>query len=190
MKKSTKEHIGKIITIILLLAIILIALLAREDEPLVSPIVEAYEAPTPTPTMTPTPTLTPTPTPTVVVGYEDRVERIRKFLIKKESILVDYAGVFVDKADEYDIDWRLVVAITGIESSFGKYNASPYNGYGWGGGSIEFSSWEESIDVVSRGLSVGYYKKGAKTIEEIAPIYCPPNYKRWIEVVSLFMEEI
>jgi len=29
-----------------------------------------------------------------------------------------------------------------------------------------------------------------KTVEEIAPVYCPPNYKNWARSVNQFMLEI
>jgi len=119
-----------------------------------------------------------------------RPVKLEKFLSSKGSPLSLYAEFIVEAADRYGIDWRLVPAISGIESSFAQVYAADYNAYGWGGGYISFSSWEESIEVVTRALRENYYDRGADTVDEIAPIYCPPNYVKWTGAVNKFMENI
>ena len=59
-------------------------------------------------------------------------ERIlRKFLEKHNSPMVYYTNDFIYYADKYNIDWRLVPAIAGVESTFGKrMPANSYNAYG------------------------------------------------------------
>lgn len=86
-------------------------------------------------------------------SLDDRKMKLSAFLAGKNSPLFDYAGNFIAAADEFAIDWRLLPAIAGIESSFGQViPAGSYNAYGWGNGRIYFSSWSESIEVVSRAL--------------------------------------
>ena len=102
--------------------------------------------------------------------------------------LVDYAEKFVEVANKYGLDYRLLPAIATVESSGGKNNFRKYNAWGWGNKS--FSSFEEGIEVVGRGLKTGYIDKGRDTVEEIAPVYCPPNYKNWARSVNQFMLEI
>ena len=102
--------------------------------------------------------------------------------------LADYAEKFVEVANKYDLDYRLLPAIATVESSGGKSNFRSYNAWGWG--SKGFTSFEEGIEVVGRGLKNNYIDKGRDTVEEIAPIYCPPNYKNWAKGVNQFMLEI
>lgn len=119
-----------------------------------------------------------------------RAVKLRRFLEARNSPLAEYAEYIVRCADRYRIDWRLVPAITGIESSFAILNAAPYNAYGWAGGRMAFGSWEESIEIVTRSLRENYINRGADTVGKIAPIYCPPNYIKWTGAVTNYMRQI
>jgi len=102
--------------------------------------------------------------------------------------LADYAEKFVEVANKYNLDYRLLPAIATIESSGGKNNFRSYNAWGWG--SKGFSSFEEGIEVVGKGLKELYTDQGFDTVQEIAPIYCPPNATNWARNVNQFMLEI
>lgn len=122
--------------------------------------------------------------------YDVRVIKLRNFLLRHKSPLAPYANIFVQSADKYNVDWRLVPAITGIESSFGKrIPHQSYNAYGWANGNYKFRSWEESIEHVTKTLREKYYDKGANTIEEIAKRYAPPS-TTWSKNVRFFMNQI
>ena len=119
-----------------------------------------------------------------------RIGNLRNFLAKYNSPLVPYAEEFVAYADKYGIDYRLVPAITGVESTFGKaipYNS--YNAYGWAGGDYRFNSWPESISTVSATLKNQYIDKGAPSIAQIARRYAPPS-TTWGGNVNYFMNKI
>lgn len=121
---------------------------------------------------------------------EYRTQVLRGFLESHNSPLTPYAGDFVENADRYEIDWRIVAAISGVESTFGKripYNS--YNAYGWANGKYKFNSWPESIEVVSKTLREKYYDKGAKDINSIARRYAPPS-TTWAWKVKFFMDKI
>lgn len=121
---------------------------------------------------------------------EYRVLILREFLGRYNSPLTPYAPEFVAAADEYGIDYRLVPAITGVESTFGKRIPSKsYNAYGWANGEYKFSSWENSIDHVSMTLRTQYIDKGAPTIAKIARRYAPPS-TTWAEKVEFFQKKI
>jgi len=107
---------------------------------------------------------------------------------RNNAPLADYAEKFVEVANKYDLDYRLLPAIATVESGGGKSNFRSYNAWGWG--NKGFSSFEEGIEVVGKGLKTGYIDKGRDTVEEIAPVYCPPNYKNWARSVNQFMNEI
>jgi len=102
--------------------------------------------------------------------------------------LVDYAEKFVEVANKYGLDYRLLPAIATVESGGGKSNFRKYNAWGWG--NKGFTSFEEGIEVVGRGLKNNYIDKGRDTVDEIAPVYCPPNASNWVRSVNQFMIEI
>ena len=124
------------------------------------------------------------------VPKDSRVEKLETFLLSHNSPLAKYSDKFVEVADKYNIDWRLIPAITGVESTFGKrIPQSSYNAYGWANGKYRFSSWDESIEVVGKTLREKYYNKGTPTINLIARRYAPPS-STWAGNVKYFMAKI
>src|SRR5438105_4827656 len=49
-------------------------------------------------------------------GHDSRVEALRRFLEQRNSPLTPDAQAFVEEADKNNIDWKLVTAISGVES--------------------------------------------------------------------------
>jgi len=131
----------------------------------------------------------------VLTGKE--VQNVKEFFEIYSPKLVDYAGVFVYHAVEHGFDYRLLVAIMGVESSFGKnypYNTNNPFGISDGGrGLRHFDSLADSIAYLAKILSQDKaYKKFQQSggIRDLAEAYCPPNAKKWEEVVKKFMKEI
>lgn len=123
-------------------------------------------------------------------SFDYRVENLRKFLDRYNSPLTSYAREFVIYADENNIDYRLVPAITGVESTFGKHiPIDSFNAYGWANGEYKFTSWEDSISHVTEVLREKYIDRGVDTISEIARVYAPPS-TTWGGKVSFFVKKI
>jgi len=123
-------------------------------------------------------------------SQNQKIEQLRAFLEAYRSPLTPYARTFVQVAEKYQIDWKLVPAITGVESTFGRqipYNS--YNAYGWANGKYRFGSWEESIEKVTKTLRQKYYDRGLDNPYKIGPVYAPPS-STWAGKVSHFMNEI
>lgn len=124
------------------------------------------------------------------ISFDYRIENLRSFFEKYNSPLADFAPDFVYYADYYDLDYRLIPAITGVESTFGKrIPANSYNAYGWANGDYSFESWEDSISHVSNVLKAKYVDRGAESVSEIARIYAPPS-STWGSKVSYFVNKI
>ena len=124
------------------------------------------------------------------VSSDVRVTQLTQFLKSYDSPLTPFAADFIKYGDKYGVDWKLLPAISGVESTFGKaipFNS--YNAYGWGGGEIVFASWEESIGVVTRSLRQNYINRGLTNVDLIGPVYCPPN-RSWEINVKYFMQKL
>lgn len=120
-----------------------------------------------------------------------RVLKLSNYLARKNSPMASKADKFVAVADKYNMDWRLVPAISGVESNFGRFiPEGSYNAYGWAGGNYRFESWEDSIETVTRELKSNYVDRGAVTVNQIGVIYCPPNSYNWTAGTNQFMSEI
>jgi hypothetical protein len=132
--------------------------------------------------------------PTVAkTGVDLRVKILTKYLKQYDSPLVPSASSFVAAADKYNLDWRLVAAISGVESTFGK--AIPYesyNAWGWGvygDNVINFKSWDDGINTVSQGLRERYMNQwGGKNIYEIGAVYA--SSPAWAGHVQLYLNKI
>lgn len=130
----------------------------------------------------------------VLAKEEEKVTQKKIILIRylrnKKSPLEEYAEKVILSAESNNIDWRLIPAIAGVESSFGKrIPHNSYNAYGWANGEYKFSSWEESIEIVSQTLNKKYVQKGVVNINEIARIYAPPS-TTWASKVKFFINQI
>src|SRR5262249_29143298 len=78
---------------------------------------------------------------------DQRAVILKDYLAQYNSPLENHAQDFVDAADSYGIDWKLVPAISGVESTFGKAIPGGFNGWGWGvygTQAIYFKSWREA----------------------------------------------
>lgn len=129
-------------------------------------------------------------TPEITDG---RIRILREFLEKYDSPLTPFAGTFVEIADKYSLDWKMVAAISGVESTFGhQIPYESFNGWGWGiygDNMIRFSSWKEGIETVSHGLRTNYIDKwGAKDVYEIGRFYAASP--TWAQRVEYFMNKI
>lgn len=132
------------------------------------------------------------------VGWEDgRSKIIEDFFKKYKSPLAKQSSAFVNIADKYSLDYRLLPAISMQESLGGKKvigNSHNPFGYGiYGNLVVKFSSWEEAIERVGRAIKQDYLDKGLKTPTQIMAKYTPPSLEKggaWAKGVSSFMEEL
>lgn len=121
---------------------------------------------------------------------DPRIDILRGFLDSHNSPLAPYSSIIVSAADRYGLDWKLLTAISGVESSFGKVMPrDSYNAYGWSNGSTRFESWEKSIEHVSQVLGEKYIDKGLRTPDQIMKVYCPGS-DTWAKNVARFMQSI
>jgi len=119
---------------------------------------------------------------------DTRAKAVKRVFEKYDSPLSEVAYAYVKYADEYEIDWKLLPSISGLESSYGKFlMPDSYNAYGWGGGYIYFDSWEDGIETISKSLRKNYYDRGANTVEKIGPIYA--ESKTWVPRVNIIMKQ-
>jgi hypothetical protein len=128
----------------------------------------------------------------------ERAAKIDAFYVNEGDLpLAGHGLAMVTSADKYGIDWRLIAAIGYIESTGGKHACKKvsYSAFGWGSCKIDFSSYEESIDVISKNLG-GHNPKTAmhykdKNTKDILDAYNPPTVKpNYKKLVLKTMDEI
>lgn len=125
---------------------------------------------------------------------DPRVIQLEAYLRKHNSPMANDAAAFIEQADKHNLDWKLIAAIAGLESTFGKFVPyESYNPFGWGIPSgtskgIAFTSWEHAIATVSEGIRNRYMNRGLTTIEKIGSVYAASP--TWSIRVRYFMNEI
>jgi len=128
------------------------------------------------------------------ISPDGRVEKLQTYLESYNSPLASEAGHFVAEADRLGLDWRLVAAISGVESTFGKQiPTGSFNAWGWGiptgaQWGIAFGDWKSGITTVSEGLKYNYINKGAVTVNQMGRIYAASPAWPW--KVRHFIEQI
>uniref|UniRef100_A0A831Z0V7 Mannosyl-glycoprotein endo-beta-N-acetylglucosamidase-like domain-containing protein n=1 Tax=candidate division WWE3 bacterium TaxID=2053526 RepID=A0A831Z0V7_UNCKA len=126
--------------------------------------------------------------PRVEAKVDERIGKLESFLKEYDSPMVPQAAKFIAVADQYGLDWRLLPAIAGTESTFGrKIPYRSYNPFGWANGKARFASWDQAIETVGKTLYEKYYKFGTRplTIEQVGKIYAvsphwPKSVRHWI----------
>ncbi|MBI2031027.1 MAG: glucosaminidase domain-containing protein [Candidatus Levybacteria bacterium] len=124
---------------------------------------------------------------------DNRAAILRRFLKQYNSPLAPFTEDFIESADRYNLDYRLMVAISGVESTFGhQIPTNSYNAWGWGiygNNVIRFSSWNEAIETISRSLRERYIDKwGGENVYEIGSMYAASP--TWASRVVGFMNLI
>jgi hypothetical protein len=129
----------------------------------------------------------------------DYTSLIQNYLTKKGSPLSRYASDFVQVGNKYGIDPRFLVAVSGIETSFGKAGSGIANPFGYRSAK-KYSGPREVLELMGRDLtrtSGGYYK-GKDTISSIGATWAPPGASNdpnntnggWPSAVSQFYREM
>lgn len=91
---------------------------------------------------------------------------------------------------ENGVNFRFVYAIGSLESLRGKKPANTHNYFGIKADEDyrAFSSLDECLVYEGNLLANAIYK--GKSIDNIAPTYCPPNAEKWARDVKIIMMEI
>lgn len=123
--------------------------------------------------------------------HDTRPAQMRVILTKYKSPMVGLEEVLIKTAEKYKLDWTLMAAIAGTESSFAKrMPANCINPYGWGiygNNKLCFKTLEESIEGVASGLAKKY---NISSIESIARTYNTVSTDGWISHTKFFMNKI
>jgi len=115
---------------------------------------------------------------TLIVSADSRTELLRQFFVRYHSPLEPYAAEFVKKAQEYQLDFRLLPAIAMQETNLClKSQPDSYNCWGfgvYGGKYMYFDSYPQAIDTITKALALRYRNThGLVTPDEIQQMYTP-----------------
>ncbi len=127
---------------------------------------------------------------------------IRSFIqtFQPNSPMLPYTKSFIEAADAYNIDFRLIPAIAMCESNLGSRIPSKDSFNAWGIAVYTgqqhgktFNDWPHAIDWVGQYIREKYYNRSITNLVEIGAIWAPPSVAKensWATCVEGFMEQI
>lgn len=121
---------------------------------------------------------------------DPRAKVLSQYFASHNSPFEYQAQDFIDASDKFGLDWKLVPAIAGVESTFGKA-AFGYNAWGWGiygDNALNFKSWRTGIYTVSKGLKTGYIDRGLTNPYKMNKVYAASP--SWGFKVNFFMNDM
>lgn len=124
---------------------------------------------------------------------DNRPAMIDKYFSDRGMPLAGHGRTFVEVADKYGIDWRLLPALSIREQSGGKVlphncpgHTINYNAFGYGSGKNCFTSFDEAIEFVGMKLGTGKYYVGKDTLHKLQTYNPPSVVPRYAyEVISI-----
>lgn len=128
---------------------------------------------------------------TKVVAFDEREVKMAIVLEKYNSPMAGLEKELIQIAIDNDLDWTLMAAIAGTESSFGK--RMPYeciNPYGWGiygDNKLCFESFLDAANGVATGLSTKY---NTTSLASIARTYNTVSTDSWLAHTKFFINKI
>jgi len=122
------------------------------------------------------------PTPIRDYRNDPRFILIRDFFRKSDCPAQHYSSTFLEAADDYELDWRLLPSISYVESTGGKA-ARNNNIFGWDSGRAQFTSPAAGIHAVGYRLAHSDLYR-AKSLDGLLITYNPnPDYVQLVKSV-------
>lgn len=122
---------------------------------------------------------------------EQNTQRIEAILARYNSPMQGYGHIIASKAYECGGDFRVLTAIAGNESGFGRIPYKLYNPYGYLDG-VQYSGWEESLNFLSCVISRRFLKPCNNDLVCIISTYGGPDTdkERWVRNIQFFINQI
>ena len=130
----------------------------------------------------------------IQITFDEREIKINSLFKKYNSPLEARASSFIDASEHYHIDYKILVAISGIESRFGTSSlCGQYNPFGYGNPCWDFRNFDEAIWQVAKtiGTATAYKTyRDSNRLEELARVYNQQDTDNWIKSVGYFKKEV
>jgi hypothetical protein len=115
---------------------------------------------------------------------DNRYDKLETFFQSFGCPAPHYVSEYLGAADSYAIDYRLLPAISVLESTCGVYQRLN-NRWGWDSARKGFSSFRAGLQYIARQLSQGRFYRN-KSLEEKVHMYNPnPQYARQVQKLML-----
>ena len=114
-----------------------------------------------------------TPEPISLKAPDPRIAILDAFFAKHKCADAGLTEYYLYVADSYNLDWRLLPALSFKEESCTR-NAAKFNLWGWQSGEKAFTDFEQGIQYIGEQLANSKYYAG-KTTKQKLEAYGPKN---------------
>lgn len=121
---------------------------------------------------------------------QEHIDRINRFLVSKRSPVANtkIAGILYDSAEEYGTDYKILLAISGVESGFCAQSFH-YNCFGYLNG-VKYSSFEQAFSDIAPKVARDYASRYGTDFASLAKAYGMINWKKGASNLSLYYNQI
>ncbi len=122
---------------------------------------------------------------------EQKIQKVEDIFAKYNSPMKGYGYIIVEQAEACGGDYKILVAIAGNESGFGRVPYKLYNPFGYLDGR-QYSGWEESLSYISCQISKRFIKPCNGDLNCIVRTYAGPqdDKERWVKNITYFINKI
>ncbi len=120
--------------------------------------------------------------------FDAKVVKVEAVLKKYNSPFQGLGHIIVEQADACNGDWKIILAIAGNESGFGKLPVKLYNPFGYLDG-VQYSSWEDALTSISCKISQRFIEPCNKSLTCIVKTYAGDvdDRQRWVYNINWFI---
>ncbi len=122
---------------------------------------------------------------------QEKIDRMEGVMANYNSPMRGLGALIYDKAQECGGDYRIIFAIAGNESGFGRISYKLYNPFGYIDG-VQYGSFEDAVNQISCQISKRFLVPCNNDVECIVRTYggSDTNKPQWIRNINYFMSLI
>lgn len=116
-----------------------------------------------------------------------KIDRLAGYLRKVNSPMADYANIIIEEAESCNANYKIIVAIAGNESGYGRVPYKSYNPYGYLN-KAQYSGWDTSLADLT--CKVAKYTNKYTDLYILGKVYGAHNVEQWAKNISWHLSQI
>lgn len=122
---------------------------------------------------------------------EEKSARVEALFARYNSPMAGLGRLIINRATECGGDYKIVVAIAGNESGFGRVPYKLYNPFGYLDG-VQYANWEDAVNQVSCKIAKEFLKPCNNDLTCIIRTYGgdDTDKPKWISNITYFMSQL
>lgn len=120
-----------------------------------------------------------------------KAESVERLMARFNSPMAGYGELIVRRSEECGGDYKIITAIAGNESGFGRIPYKLYNPFGYLDG-VQYSGWEEAIYVITCKISERFIKPCNGDLVCIVRTYggSDTDKEKWVRNIRWFISQL